>query len=82
MESFLNVKEVLLVRDVSMDRNYETLSPGQEKDALDSVYFEMTKLLNIIEVNIYKILGVENEWFSQQIYVVTDLKTTLKLQPE
>jgi hypothetical protein len=70
MACFKGVKKMFLLRDAGMDEEYEDLSCGPEKNALRAEYRVMTQYLNRIEINIYKILGLENSWFSQQIYEV------------
>ncbi|CAL1156888.1 unnamed protein product [Cladocopium goreaui] len=70
MACFKGLKKMFLLRDAGMDEEYEDLSCGPEKNALCAEYRVMTQYLNRIEINIYKILGLENSWFSQQIYEV------------
>ncbi|CAE7689269.1 PPR10 [Symbiodinium sp. CCMP2592] len=61
-----DVKYVVRRKDVDIDRTYRKLS-SNGKILADSVYEKMTRLLDHVEAQIYRVLGIEDSWFGVQI---------------
>ena len=63
---FRGISQMLQMKDITIANRYDDLDPGKEKDELIRIYKSMTRIAERMEANIYKLLGVENSWFSAQ----------------
>ena len=65
---YKDVRKALCLKEMAIRDNYEDLTPGPKKTELDKILIDMAQLLADSEVHLYRILGVEDGWFSRQTY--------------
>jgi len=58
------IRKMLIGRSLAIEDEYDDLEPGEDKDLLIQVYDRMSNMASRTEINIYKLLGVEDSWFS------------------
>ena len=70
IEMYKKTEQLYKLKELAIYQEFETLDECPRREEMGKTFTKMTVHLTMMEVQMYKVLGVENSWFSMKIHEI------------